>query len=355
MLTALAEYRRERRTGTRKPSRWAVAFSGGADSLALLLVLWAEGPGRWGRNFVVLHFNHRLRGRAADADEKFCVQVCAALGVKCVTGRWRTARKGASEAEARAARFEFFAREMNRRKLRLLWLGHQQDDIAESMLMRLARGSGSAGLAAPRPAQKMPGGRWHLRPLLTLKKTAVMAALREAGAGWREDATNVSTGIFSATACAGRCCPNGGRRRSAMRSQGPPCRANCWRRMTLRWRRGWREVRPLAADRTLILGKLAGKPRALVRRALHRWLLAQPSEIRISRQAFETLLHEVISGRSTRQSLGREGFAVLDGERLRFAPAQEFIALIPAPTLQLTSRREHSSCVPSPNPHVRTR
>jgi tRNA(Ile)-lysidine synthase len=118
MMTALAEAEK-RKTGPAS-ARWAVAFSGGADSLALLLVLWAEGPGRWGRKFTVLHFNHRLRGRASTADEKFCAQVCTALGVKQVTGRWRAARKGASEAEARAARFEFFSREMSRRKLPLL-------------------------------------------------------------------------------------------------------------------------------------------------------------------------------------------------------------------------------------------
>src|SRR5262245_58677284 len=156
MLAALADCEREKRKDARHKPRWAVAFSGGADSLALLLIFWAEGPGRWGRDFVVLHFNHRLRGRAADADEKFCAQVCAALEVKFVAARWRGARQDASEAEARAARFEFFRREVDRRKIRQLWLGHQQDDIAETMLMRLARGSGTGGLAAPRPAQAMP-------------------------------------------------------------------------------------------------------------------------------------------------------------------------------------------------------
>src|SRR4051812_36263243 len=72
MLTAWADYEREKKKSSRHKPRWAVAFSGGADSLAMLLIFWAEGPGRWGRDFVVLHFNHRLRGRAADADEKFC-------------------------------------------------------------------------------------------------------------------------------------------------------------------------------------------------------------------------------------------------------------------------------------------
>ncbi len=318
MLTALAESKRGKQKRGQASSRWAVAFSGGADSLALLLVLWAEAPERWGRKFTVLHFNHRLRGRAADADEKFCAQVCAALGVKFIAGRWRAARKGASEAEARTARFEFFAREMGRRKLKLLWLGHQQDDIAETFFMRLARGSGTGGLAAPRPAQAMPDGRWHLRPLLTLKKAEIVAALRKAGATWREDASNaggdffrnrVRHGVLPAWQKAAERDALGGAALSRELLEEDDAALEAW----------LAEVRPLAADGSLILGKLAGKPRGLVRRALQRWLRAQPVEIRISRQAVETLLHDVIRGRATRQSLGREGFAVIGRDRLRFA------------------------------------
>jgi tRNA(Ile)-lysidine synthase len=54
---------------------WAVAFSGGADSLALLLLLWAHWPARRAR-LAALHFDHRLRGRASTDDEKFCAGVC---------------------------------------------------------------------------------------------------------------------------------------------------------------------------------------------------------------------------------------------------------------------------------------
>lgn len=107
MLRSWDEHVKETRRGG-KPSRWSLAFSGGADSLALLLIFWAEGPGRWGRDFVVLHFNHRLRGKDASADAKFCEAVCRALGVTCVVGEWRKARRGASEAEARKARMDFF-------------------------------------------------------------------------------------------------------------------------------------------------------------------------------------------------------------------------------------------------------
>ena len=317
MRRALAEHERETRNGGRA-SRWALAFSGGADSLALLLIFWAEGPGRWGRDFVVLHFNHRLRGRAAEADEKFCAQVCAALGVTLVTGHWRGARKGASEAEARAARFEFFRREVQRRKIRLLWLAHQQDDIAESLLMRLARGSGTGGLAAPRPVQAMGEGRLHLRPMLTLKKAELVAALKAAGAEWREDVSNAGDAHF----------------RNRIRRHVLPAWSKAAGRDALagaalaRERleeddvalEGWvDELAVLERGGQLNVAALAGKPRAVVRRALHRWLLAQKQPHDLSRQGFDVLLAAVERGESTRFSLGPKGFAVIRRGRMACA------------------------------------
>ncbi len=299
---------------SRQSGSWAVAFSGGADSLALLLLLHAHFPAR---RLVALHFNHRLRGRAAAADEKFCARVCDALGVKFVAGRWKSAPKGASEAAARTARMEFFRREMNRRKLRLLWLAHQQDDIAESMLMRLARGSGTAGLAAPRPVQEAGDGRLHLRPLLTLKKAEIVAALEEAGAVWREDKTNAADGFL---------------RNRVRRSVLP-----AWRKAAGRDAvagaalarelledddaalEAWLdELKPLDRRGRLDLRKLAGKPRALVRRALHRWLLAVRPETDLSRQGFNQLLAAVTRAGGIRFSLGAKGFAVARGGWLKF-------------------------------------
>ena len=64
---------------------WAVAFSGGADSLALLLLLWAHWPERR-RRLYVLHFDHQLRGAASKADKAFSRRVCAALGLKFRAG-----------------------------------------------------------------------------------------------------------------------------------------------------------------------------------------------------------------------------------------------------------------------------
>lgn len=316
MERALAERRRASRRGTRAPG-WAVAFSGGADSLALLLLLWAEGAGRWGRDFVVLHFNHRLRGRAADADEKFCRDVCAALGVTFVAGRWARALRHASEAEARAARMEFFARQMKRRRRQVLFLAHQQDDIAETMLMRLTRGSGTAGLAAPRPVHQMVDGRLFLRPLLTTKKAELVAALRAAGAVWRDDATNATDAFL----------------RNRVRRTVLPALARVSGRDVLAAAaltrellqedddalEAWlREVRPVDARRAVLdATKLIGRPRALWRRALHQWLLAARVETDLSRAGFEQLLAAVMAGRATRFSLGAKAFAVLRGGNLR--------------------------------------
>jgi tRNA(Ile)-lysidine synthase len=305
-VRAWAESARRRRA-------WSVAFSGGADSLCLLLLLWAHWPARRGQ-LRALHFNHRLRGAAARGDAVFCRRVCGALGISFVAGEWPGVHRGASEAEARTARQAFFGRQA----AGALWLGHQQDDIAESMLMRLARGSGTAGLAAPRPVQLLPRGRVHLRPLLTLKKAEILAALRRAGAPWREDASNAGREFF----------------RNRVRRQVLPAWQRAAERDALGGAARSRELleeddaaleawlttlRPLRADGSLDLRKLSGKPRALVRRAVHRWRLAQPILIEISRQAFEALLQAVLDGRNTRQSMGPDWFAVVGKRRLRLA------------------------------------
>ncbi len=293
---------------------WSVAFSGGADSLAVLLLLWAHWPERR-QALRAVHFDHRLRGAESRADAVFCRRVCARLGVKLIEGRWAEARRGASEAEARAARLAFFAQHA-----RVLWLGHHQDDVAESMLMRLARGSGTGGLAAPRPVQRMPGARLHLRPLLALKKSEIVAALQAVGASWREDSTNSGSAFFrnrirrdvvpAWTAAAQRDAVAGAAR-SRLLLEEDDAALEAW----------LDSLEVLESRGVLELAPLQGKPRALWRRALQRWLLAQPKVGEISRQAIDALLAAVEAGRRTRHSMGKDGFAVTDGRVLRFERA----------------------------------
>ncbi len=297
----------------RKSEVWCVALSGGSDSVALLLLLWAHWPARRER-LVALHFNHRLRGRASIADEKFCRKLCAALKIRLRVGRWKTvARKASvavSEADARAARHSFFAAEMKKLGSHALWLAHQQDDIAETMLMRLARGSGLGGLAAPRPVHALSDRRIHLRPLLTLKKAGLLAALRQAGAEWREDASNAE-GLYFRNRIRGKVLPAwaeaagrdalSGAARSRELLEEDDEALEAWAEKLAGWGR----------DRQLNLQALAGLPRAVNRRVLHRWLLAVRPETDLSRQGFDLLLAAVERGKATRFSLGRKAFAII--------------------------------------------
>ena len=145
---------------------------------------------------MALHFDHDLRGRESRGDAGFCRRVCAGLGLALVGERWVGRTETPSEAEARAGRFEFFDRTLRSRRMRALWLGHQQDDVAETLLMRIARGSGAAGLASPRPVHEHREGKIHLRPLLALKKAEIEAALLSAGAEWRRDSSNAEGDYF---------------------------------------------------------------------------------------------------------------------------------------------------------------
>ena len=299
----------------RRAARWCVAFSGGADSLALLLLVWVHWAGRRDR-LVALHFNHRLRGRAADADAAFCRRVARGLGIRIVIGVWRGRRTGASEAAARLPRLAFFARAMGKLGARSLWLAHQQDDVAETILMRLARGSGTGGLAAPRPVHPTGDGRVHWRPLLTLRKAELVAALRQAGARWREDATNRGDGHFrnrlrrsvvpAWVKAAGREAVAGAAL-SRERLEEDDAALEAWLERLAPLRRRVLDVRIL---------KVA--PRALWRRALHRWLLAVRPATDLSRRGFEQLLEAVERGADTRFSLGANGFAVLRDGRLAY-------------------------------------
>ncbi|MGA3007825.1 MAG: tRNA lysidine(34) synthetase TilS [Opitutaceae bacterium] len=307
--------------GRAKREPWAVAFSGGADSLALLLLLWAHWPGRRDR-LLALHFNHKLRGRSADADERFCRAVCAGLGVKLRVGRWRRARRGASEAEIREARMTFFEKELGAARCRALWLGHQMDDVAETLLMRLARGSGAGGMSAPRPVQAMPGGRVRLRPLLTEQKSRLAAALGSAGGVWRDDASNATEDFFRnrirsnvlpawRAAAVGRDAVAGAALTRELLAEDDVA-LEAW----------VDEVKPLTEAGAIDVGRLAGKPRALVRRALYRWVNKQPGVKNFSRQGFEALLAALLRGRPMRHSLGAQGFAVIrKGGRLVYEKA----------------------------------
>jgi tRNA(Ile)-lysidine synthase len=175
--------------------RVLVALSGGPDSVALLHVL--QTLERRGHLAVcgVAHFNHQLRGAEADADELFCRELAASLGLPIVVGRGDVralARESGRSIEdaAREARYAFLTGAMPALEAGAVAVGHSLDDQAETFLMRLIRGAGPAGLAGVRPRAGAV-----IRPLLDISR----ADLRDYAAGHglrsREDSSNADIAI----------------------------------------------------------------------------------------------------------------------------------------------------------------
>jgi tRNA(Ile)-lysidine synthase len=298
--------------------KWGVGFSGGPDSLALLLLVWAHWPRRR-RSLLALHFDHRLRGAAARADARFCREVCAGLGIRLLAGAWDDKPKGpASEAAARAARLHFFSHAAAQAKIGTLWLGHQQDDIAETMLMRLARGSGTAGLAAPRPVTAANPSR--VRPLLTLAKAELVGALTALKIPFRHDATNAE-GLYLRNRIRATVLPAW---QAASGSRDALAGAALSRELLQEddeALEAWTDAQAsLSPSGRLNLGRLQGAPQAVWRRALNRWVLAQNARapaFRLSRAGFTQLLTAVQAGRPARISMGASTFARISAGVLR--------------------------------------
>lgn len=177
------------------PPRLLIAVSGGADSTALLVGL-ASLARELGIEPVAAHLHHGLRGAAADADQAFVRGLCAAHGVPLVTARWdcraRMARHGLrGQAGLRVLRRAFLLRALRRSGAAAIATAHTADDQLETLLMRLGRGAGLAGLGGMRPRR----GRW-LKPMLEVTRSAIEQDLRTAGLQWRDDDSNASPGYL---------------------------------------------------------------------------------------------------------------------------------------------------------------
>lgn len=158
----------------------AVACSGGPDSVAVALV----AKSLCASPITLLHFNHRLRGAPADADEKFVENFARDIGVNFRSARWEHPDPQ-NETAARDARLGF----LHSWEHETIVFGHHADDAAETFLMRLARGAGIEGLCAPYPVNRMRK-HLHVRPLLNLRKNEILEALHSSNIIYRTDASN---------------------------------------------------------------------------------------------------------------------------------------------------------------------
>lgn len=161
-----------------------VAVSGGSDSTALLLMLRASG-----REVVAVTVDHRLRDESA-AEASAVAALCEARGVRHMTLVWDApGGAGNLQARARQARRDLVAGWAVENGISDVVLGHTLDDQAETVVLRLARGSGVDGLAAMAPLVRAEGVAWH-RPLLGVRRGALRDWLGAGGVGWINDPSN---------------------------------------------------------------------------------------------------------------------------------------------------------------------
>ncbi len=166
-----------------------VAVSGGADSLALLYGLHALRA-QLNCELHVVHLNHCLRPEA-DADAKFVQQHAVHLGLPCTIRRVAVPRlvkqwKLSVEAGGRKARYQFYEDVCTEVSATKVALGHHQDDIAETVLMNLIRGSGASGLKGIAPVRDIK----FIRPLAGSTRQQIEAFLTSIGITPRQDTTN---------------------------------------------------------------------------------------------------------------------------------------------------------------------
>jgi tRNA(Ile)-lysidine synthase len=168
-----------------------VAVSGGPDSMALLVALHRLSDSL-GIALHVAHLNHGLRAEDSDEDAHFVSEQAQAIGVPATVGRvdvraLHAHQGGSLEAVARDARYAFLDETSAKVGATKIALGHQRDDLAETVLMLLLRGAGSTGLGGIRPIRD---GKW-IRPLLPFTRHDIVGFLSHEDIPYRSDTTNM--------------------------------------------------------------------------------------------------------------------------------------------------------------------
>ncbi|MBO0694468.1 MAG: tRNA lysidine(34) synthetase TilS [Verrucomicrobia bacterium] len=282
--------------------RYLVGVSGGRDSVALLH--WLINLGY--KKLVICHLDHRLRGRSSLTDARFVQKLVdrynqefagqaprlpspragkrraypatrkpelhfelGAANVRTLAAKRRTS----IETAAREARYNFFAETARRQKCKIIFLAHHADDLVETFLMNLFRGSGTAGLSGMREAstRSISGVELTLvRPLLGVWRKEIDVYVREHRIKFREDASNKNLNPL----------------RNRIRHRvipylekilGRNIRPVIWRAAAIageeeKWMDG---QLPASSDVELSVAQLRPQPPALQRRAIFKWLRAQ--------------------------------------------------------------------------------
>ena len=169
---------------------YVIALSGGADSVALLLLLKNAGF-----NVHAAHCNFHLRGDESDRDEAFCVELCQGLGVELHRAHFDTREyaelhKVSIEMAARELRYKWFEQLCKDIGAAGICVAHHRDDSVETVLLNLVRGTGLRGLTGIRPRNGNV-----LRPLLCVSRAEIEAFLKEKGQKYVTDSTNLEADV----------------------------------------------------------------------------------------------------------------------------------------------------------------
>jgi len=185
------------------PAKYVIAVSGGVDSMVLLDLLAKQAkspklrvpssdkkvpssqlPAR-SYEFVVAHFNHGIRSDSGE-DEKLVADAAGKYGLRFKVGQGRLG-PGTSEDQARAARYKFLETVRKSCQAKIIITAHHQDDVIETAILNLLRGSGRRGLTAIIQNPRI------IRPLAGISKRQIINYAQKNNLAWREDPTNIDS------------------------------------------------------------------------------------------------------------------------------------------------------------------
>ena len=172
-----------------------MAVSGGADSVAMAHALAGlKKQGDLSCEFVIGHINHCLRGAESDADEVFVKQLGQSLDLPVISVRvdvrkYAAEHKLSIETAARVLRLKTLAQMAEQNSCGCIATAHHKDDLAETMIHRLMRGTGFRGLCGIWPVSEVYGAEF-VRPMLGLRRDEIIQYCKDNSIQWRQDASN---------------------------------------------------------------------------------------------------------------------------------------------------------------------
>ncbi len=172
--------------------RIVVGVSGGADSICLLKVLM-KLKRAYKLDLFVVHINHGLRGEEADRDQRYVEDFCKKIGITCITYKedvvgYSKEHHCSLEEAGRILRYAAFEREYNERGCNKIAIAHNKNDLAETILFHMVRGTGLKGLVGIPPVRGP-----YIRPLLAVTRTDIEVYLMEEGISYCTDSTNLES------------------------------------------------------------------------------------------------------------------------------------------------------------------